>query len=761
MSGPIQSTALTPRPWLSGIAVPFLKANLRFACSRQARLRGAHRLTSPRTLPDGFFGICVASNPDPACDDYVIRALHDLGIRQVRLDYTFASEGAHTERFLHRLRDADFRILLHLVQPPDEARAMAMLAAQERWRDFVARTLDRHGAGIELVEIGATCNRRAWCGCTLAHFLVAWEIAHGVARARGIRVAAPNVTDFEPPVNIGLLALAARLGILPDVHTDNLFAERATEPESYDHKILGRRLAPLLKVNTVKKAVLLKRIAAFHGVPALMCTHVAWSERRIRRMLPDPWHKQADYLQRYLCLMAAAEAFDRVYWGPLIGQREGLVDDGTREYPELPHVTLYERAPGRVADYRRRPAFDALRTVVTMLAGARFVTDRADSPHLHILAFAVPAAPGDASSEPGVLHVVWTTNGYGFDPADWYGPDALATVTAIDRDGAPLVPFPRLVGESPVFLRWPAQPSLRAARPVPLAGHRFFAAPGAVYRRARIGRWHGLLASFPDQPRPLDVGDVAPETLETVADRHILRDTRNTVWACRLGGADGLDAVVKRSRVRSTARRLLDHFKPSRPVRSWSASCELLRRGIRTPRPIACFESAVAPHAAPGYFVCEAFPADGSVRQAFHDFARGADAYLGIAKADFYGQLAGFVRFVHDRGCFFRDLSSGNVLMRKRPDGVAEFALIDTTRARFFPRPIPLGLRISDLKRICHRLTWPERQAFLACCFTDASPLRALRIRLAFGLYDLKHALKQRLRRKRPHAKIKENANAG
>ncbi len=730
------------------VLLGFAWANLRFLFSRAARLRGAHRLCAPRNVPDGFFGICVASNSDPACDDYVIQALRELGIRHVRLDYTYASEGACTERFLKRLLGEDFRVMLHLVQPLDEARAMTTPAAREAWRAFVTRTLRNHGAHLELVEIGATCNRRKWCGYSPAAFVDAWRIADAVARAHAVPVAAPNVTDFEPIYNIGFLALAARHDTTPAVHTDNLFAERATEPEAYDRKILGRRLASLAKVNTVKKAVLLQRITRHYKIPALMCTHVAWSERRIRRRLPDPWSKQADYLQRYLLLMAAAPAFERVYWGPLIGQREGPIDDGTRAYPELPHVTLYERALGSVADYRHRPAFDALRTVVGMLSGARFVRDHARSTRLHVLEFALAARGGNPTRRE-CLHVVWTTDGDGFDPATWYAPDALTTARATDRDGETIADFPRIIGESPVFLRWDEPPISRAARPTPLRRHRFFATPGCAYRHVRVGDFEGVVATYAAHPAACTAATLAPEALEQATDRTVMRDKRNTVWRCRLGGENGIDAVVKRSRVRSPLRRLLDHFKPGRPLRSWSASCELLRLGIATPRPIAYLQASDAPHACRGYFVCEAFPGAASVRKAFYDFARGAAAYAGVPKDAIYRELAAFLRVMHHRGCFFRDLSAGNVLIDVGADGVARFSLIDTTRARFFPRPASSAQRVSDLKRICHRLTWPERRAFLAHYFTDRRTTPALRIRLAFGLYDLKHALKQRLKRER------------
>jgi len=715
----------------------FAWANLRFLASGGFVLPFGHRLSRGHSVAEGFFGICVASAPDAECDSYVIDRLHELRIRHVRLDYTYAAPRGYTERFLDRLLSDGFDVCLHLVQPREQAQRMHTQEVQAAWTEFVAATVDRYGPRLGLVEIGSTCNRRRWSGYCLETFLAAWRIAHRVAAARGVPVAAPNVTDFEPVYNIGMLGIAEKEGMLPAVHTDNLFAERATEPEAYDHKILGRTLAPLLKYNVVKKAALLARISRRYGIRKLMCGHVAWSERRIRRVLSDPWQKQADYLQRYLCLLAASSAFDRVYWGPMIGQREGIIDDGTHEYPELPHVTLYGRARGDVPDYRPRPAFYALQTVIRMLSGTRFVRDHSSSQHLRILEF---------TNQGSCLHVIWTSNGHGFDPASWYDCQTLARAQATTRDGRTAEEFPWIVGESPVFLRWDApSSSFRSSRPRIMERHRFHAAQGSITRRFSDEQWNGVMAVRPDRDPDALVGALHPRQLEQAPDKAVLRDGRNTVWSCRLTMADGRTVVVKRSQVRSWYRRLLDRYKPSRPLRSWNGACELLRRGISTPGPLAYFEAARRPEINTGYYVCEAFASDGSVRKAFHAFARGETEYGGVPKHDFYRELAGFIRNMHQRGCFFRDLSSGNILVRNLDDGSPRFSLIDTTRAVFFRRAISLSRQLSDLKRVCHRLTWPERRAFLGHYFGGKAATHTIRIGLAFGLYDAKHWFKQRV----------------
>ncbi len=718
----------------------FALSNLCYLFSGGYRLPSGHRLESSHEISRDFFGICVASSPDPECDRYNIDQLRELGIKHVRLDYTYASADDHIGRFLEQLLQAEMCVCLHLVQPREEARKMQTAEAQEAWRLFVRHTLEQYGSRLALVELGSTCNRRKWSGYSFGTVVISWRIAHEEAAVQGVQIAAPNVTDFEPIYNVGFLDIARQEGMLPAIHSDNLFAERATEPESYDHKILGWTLAPLIKYNVVKKAALLRKITSRYGIEKLMCGHVAWSERRIRRQLADPSAKQADYLSRYLCLLAASGTFDRIYWGPMIGQREGVIDDGSTEYPdELPHVTFYGKAKGKVSDYKRRPAFYALKTVVEMLSGARFVKDHSSSPHLCVLEFV---------KDDICLHVVWTTNGNGFDPSSWYDSDSLSRATACRRDGDTLVTFPCIVGESPVFLSWDGKPPYFKGEPPSLMKHhRFHSTADTVLRRVADDQWRGVVVT-PAQGDPAElVKAVYPSALDQAADKSVLRDGRNTVWSLALPTSRAGTVVVKRSQVRSPFRRLLDTFKPSRSLRSWNGACELQRRGIATPRPLAFFEQTRRAGNREGYFVCEAFPASGSVRSAFYDFARGKGTYEGVAKDVFYREFAAFTQRMHGRGVFFRDYSSGNILMRVEDDGQPSFSLIDTTRARFFRRPVSLGRRLSDLKRVCHRLTWPERHAFLGHYFTGTDAGHELRIRITFGLYDAKHWYKQRIKR--------------
>ena len=127
-------------------------------------------------------------------------------------------------------------------------------------------------------------------------------------RRSPVRYAGPNVTDFEPLYNAGLLSWFRQRGSLPDIHTNNLFVERIIEPEAFDPRVGGRLMAKLFRFNLIKKAQVLQKIGADNKVPELWCSHVSWTAPRIRRFIEDADQKQADYLSRYFVLAAASGA---------------------------------------------------------------------------------------------------------------------------------------------------------------------------------------------------------------------------------------------------------------------------------------------------------------------------------------------------------------------------------------------------------------------------------------------------------------------
>ncbi|MEK9940269.1 MAG: hypothetical protein VW548_04820, partial [Methylotenera sp.] len=244
---------------------PIIRGGLAYIFAGKLTVKNGHLPPSEHAIPNDFIGICVASANDTEMDDYVIAQLRMLGIHQVRLDFSYNDLEGFNARFLQRLIQEQFQITLHLLQPFANARKMESSAEQAQWQAFLTSVLDRFGAQVTRIEIGSTINRKRWAGYSMNGFLKAWDIAYRSIKARGIALAGVNVTDFEPIYNIGILKLLQANKQLPDIHTNNLFSERVSEPERFDHRIFKYRWATALKFNLIKKARLLKKISTDFG----------------------------------------------------------------------------------------------------------------------------------------------------------------------------------------------------------------------------------------------------------------------------------------------------------------------------------------------------------------------------------------------------------------------------------------------------------------------------------------------------------------
>ncbi len=694
----------------------------------------------PHRVPDDFFGICVAPCNDPAGDDFILARIDDLGLRQVRLDFSQTSFTGPAERLLQRLMAHPCEVCIHLVPLPPLPGAMQSGAGMEEWRAFLAKVMEAFGGHAEFFEAGSTSNRRAWAGFGPDTYLRAWSIAHAEARNRNIRLAGPNVTDFEPVYNTMYLAAMRAANAAPALHTTNLFVERATEPEAYDHKVLGRRLAGLGRFTMVRKARLLKSVGAWNHVPAFYSTHVSWSLRRIARFLPDVEAKQADYVARYCLLAAASGALERMYWGPLIGQREGLIDDDTDEFPEIPHVTFYGNVPGRIEAYRIRPAFRAFQTVNRLISGSTFKARLSPSNMFYILEFETKTGE--------LLHAVWTKNARSALLSDCYDPMSLAAAKCLSRDGID-IPIPPLITETPFYLIWQNTEKIAIKPDADIEpAFRCHAHGSTRVAPFATGVWRGFRTRNESHT-------ASPEGIIRLClaeSDDILRDSRNTLWRAHAPWNHAQKIVVKRFRPSSGLRKILQAPKPNRARRSWNGAQELMRRGVPTPAPVAFMERAIKPKQAECFYLCEAFEGF-SAREAFTAFRYGKSDFAGFSQNEFFAAVSQFLAVLHGRGVFFRDLSAGNLLWKITSDGKIEFALIDTTRAKFEDRPMDMRRRLLDLMRLCHPLHKAGRNALLSRYLAEIKQPKRAWMRLPFIYYDNKHRLKRLVKFLRPSSK--------
>lgn len=723
----------------------FAGALFRYLFRGRLRFPGGHRPPVGHIVPEAFAGVGVAAAEDSAVDDWLLARLHEAGIRHVRLDFSYGDAGGPATRLLERLLGESFKVTLHLVQPAERARKMDDAkdcdGGRNEWLDFVKATLDRFGSRIEIIEIGSTINRKRWAGYTLAGFLVMWEIAWREVRARRLTLAGPSVTDFEPPWNVGLLALLRERGQLPDLHTDNLFSERCTEPERFDHKILGHRLASLHKFNLVKKARLLGRIGADFGVPRLFSPSAFWTLPRIERQLPDSEQKQADYLVRYMVLCAASGALERAWWGPLVCHREGLVDEGDFPYPTLERITHYAGLRGQLSDLRARPALRALAAFAELIPGSRYGGRLNSSEQLEVHAF---------HSATGLVHVVWTTNGRAAALQDIYTDDDLRSALYRCRDGDTLQERPTLATEAPLYLLWPAGRTVAVRTDASIlkgvALHRHI--PGRTHFFFRENGWRGIVLARDAAEATLLLQWIHPDRIGTPPREATLRHARNAIWTIEDPRAESRKLVIKQPVKMHLHKKLLDRFKPSKGLRSWNGTSELLRRGVTAAPPVAWFEKEGDTTLTRNYYLCEYVPAEFTARELVGAFAGGAESFIGIREEDAYRQLCDYLLTMHGRGILFRDLSGGNILIKKTDEGSLGFSLIDTGRIHVFRGPLSLRQRFADLVRICNKLHGEGRRKFLTVYLSSLrEPLRWWH-RWPFLVYDAKVTAKRHIGRK-------------
>ncbi|MES2580799.1 MAG: lipopolysaccharide kinase InaA family protein [Pseudomonadota bacterium] len=711
------------------------------------RIKNGHLPIEQHVIPNNFIGVCVASNANPATDDYVVQQLQALGIKRVRLDLTYGDLTRDNSRFLRRLIAEKLAITLHLLQPFDAAKNMHLKTEQAIWRQFLSEVLELFGSQIQAIEIGNTINRKRWAGYTLDGFLQAWAIAHTEIKVHGVTLIGPNIQDFEPLYNISLLKTFKNLNQLPDIHSNNLFSERTTEPERFDHRIFKYQWARVFKYNLIKKARILQKIGHDFGVNDMASSVAFWAIYRIQRLLPDGLQKQADYAARYFLLLAASDSLTHANWGALICQREGLITDGLTEadYPDLERVTYYKNADGALENYQHHPSFNAVKTVTNLIQGARYIVPIATANGLEIHHF----SQGNLH-----FHAAWTINGKAALLSDIYSADALQTAKILHRDGEALTQHPDLITESPIYLIWndsaPAITNAQLAKDVAIHAH----VPDLQYFAFRDGDWQGLVLAKNMDDAQLIMHNLHPISLMAPNKDGALRHARNAIWAVpdprNVSAAHGVakELTIKQPVKMYPHKAFLDRFKPSKAKRSWNGAMELMRRGIATAQPVAYFEKAGDTTLKQNFYLCEFVQADANIGQIFAAYTRGEFDFLGLKPESVYTQLAIYCHTMHSRGIHFRDLSGGNILVNIGVNKQLSFSLIDTARIHSYNHGISTNLRIADLTRACHKLHWAGRIRFMQIYLGLSGMQFTWQHRMQFQLYDFKVSLKRTIGRK-------------
>ncbi len=690
----------------------------------------------------------VAPADDAGIDGYILDRLRKLGIGNVRMDFCYDGQGGPAERLLEQLLANGFSVLLNVFPPLSEAEDLAEQAdAQARWRQFLDDVFQRYGERVALFEVGNTPNRGKWSGFSSRTFLVAWDIALQRAERAGVKLAGANVSDFEPLYNAAYLSFIEALGKGPDFHTDNLFVERVVEPEAYDHRVLGRGATQLLKLNLIKKARVLALIGRQRGSGPLICTYTCWTSKRLRRRSPWPGQKQADYMLRYLLLAASSGVLRQVFWGPLICNRDGLIDDACLDYPAIDQVSYYQRVRGNLNDFTPTPGFRTLAHLSRQFAGAQLLSARHEVDGLSLFKL--------RRNDQQELYVAWCRDGQAYALAEVF-PDAILDTAIFRNSEGVTLPPQVLISEQPLIIEV-SDVAEEHIELLPPDGKIHICSPEHCSVGTKTADWSSayMLRRAHQDEDLASTALLAAEKIPEMPELRVLRDARNRLWNVADPRFPGREITVKKNRV-TGFKRFLYRFRPSKGRRHWNNACAMLSRGVATPLPVAYHERHEQSGIEDSWYICEYVPDAFSSRDVYAAINRGESHYRGLDKHAWFELISSFVCNMHNKQIVHRDLSSGNLMLSADAQGRITPMAIDIGRAWIWRGPgsrVRARHRLLDLIRIAYKLHWADREAFIACYESHLGSSLGPGWRIPFHYYDYKQRFKKKTKNLRKRNK--------
>lgn len=220
-----------------------------------------------------------------------------------------------------------------------------------------------------------------------------------------------------------------------------------------------------------------------------------------------------------------------------------------------------------------------------------------------------------------------------------------------------------------------------------------------------IEGWHGVVSR---RLRPAGLRAAVERLVDPGQAVETLHWGRNYLYATHLPTAGGVvPVVVKQFRNGSPRARLRRWLRGSKAERSWATAEALLAAGVETPEPVIRIESEDP--TGPSFYVAlraeDVLEARYLLRAANAGTAE--DLHPGYPMPEFLDALAALARRLHENRIWFRDLTSGNVLLSRDQEGALHLALVDLNRARL-GRRLTFSERTRDLARMpIHR---PEHQ---------------------------------------------------
>ncbi|MEX0943164.1 MAG: lipopolysaccharide kinase InaA family protein [Pseudomonadales bacterium] len=344
--------------YLRMIVETFRAAGGVFRAYRSVIARG---FASPVNFADR---VGMAVTPDPVTWHKQFELLGELGsIPVIVRIYHHEDPGQREFKYqaVHELNAANHSVTVALVQ---DRRAVT---EPESWHKFVIEVFHQVGDVIECAEIAHAVNRVKWGIWDFRELAFLYRPLRELAvRWPNVKLMGPSAIDFEYPFLFPALKEWPS-GVPLSALSHHLYVDRRGAPEN-----------PQNLFNSIEKFALARAIASWAPACAdkVVISEVNWPIEKTGVYSPIalPYLRDedvalvpgvseqtyGDYMLRYLCLALGSGFIDRVYWWRLVSRGFGLIDDTN---PDA---------------WRRRPAFVALRTFLSVLGDSTLV--RADLP---------------------------------------------------------------------------------------------------------------------------------------------------------------------------------------------------------------------------------------------------------------------------------------------------------------------------------------------------------------------------------------------
>ena len=286
------------------------------------------------------FGVSIS--PENGREKELISCLKETGVCKtiIRIPSWDKEKIFTCEKFIEGLRKEKVEVTLALLQRRDD------VIFPCRWKKFLEEIFSRFGKVCTFFEVGHAWNRTKWGVWDYREYLELVKPAVYLAKKYGVRLIGPAVIDFEFHLYPPLME-----EIFFDKISSLLYVDRIGAPEK---KQFGW--------DTSRKVALLKAVVdGCAGVPRdVWITEFNWPLKGTGKYSPASGKpnvtekQQADYLVRYIVLSLASGFIERIYWWQLVAPGYGLIDNRDKEW-------------------RKRPSFFALKTLISIIEGSSFL----------------------------------------------------------------------------------------------------------------------------------------------------------------------------------------------------------------------------------------------------------------------------------------------------------------------------------------------------------------------------------------------------